>query len=599
MNKLGRVKHNLLEKRYIHFLIGALLSIFLILPQINTHSLVIGIDDMFFFNRYYDIMMQFKTGNFNYFMSNYGFFQSGRVVNAVYGPLFGYFQGIILLLTHTWFKFEVATSVMLLFTGFCSMKIALARLGTSENFSTVLAIMFMTVGEMEGFVKSHAPINFAFAFLPLVLVSGFLFFKKQQSLIKEILFLTFSMILVAQTHMLSTFFSVIALICFFVIAFFTTDNRAFLLKKVGFSAILTIFACGNVFYGLFLIMKKNTVIMPYESNLMRGATLDLGTNLSTFLLLSFISLALVFILVHWREIEIGTRVGTGIAVLFLLMTTSIIPWNLIQRYLPFFANIQFSVRFLSISIILLFLALGSTISQISEGAFISKKVIRVGLMLLLVPLLINQVQDYTNVMKAWADNDRVFWNTAQETTPDLKDNPWKIRATFGGRDENMGIALQKVWKSLADYLPTNDKGLWYGQNQFIVPADATPLYTAPRYYEGDYILNKTNFKKSVRGSELIVSWISKKDDKVTVPVAVYKQTKITLNGKVIKHASITKSGALVADQKKGLNNVTAEFIVPELFRIVLITSIVLCLLLFTWFALFELLKLPIKNLGLK
>ncbi|EQE00311.1 putative cell division domain protein, partial [Clostridioides difficile CD9] len=40
--------------------------------------------------------MQFKTGNFSYFQTNYGFQQSGRIVNALYGPLIAYILGGIL-----------------------------------------------------------------------------------------------------------------------------------------------------------------------------------------------------------------------------------------------------------------------------------------------------------------------------------------------------------------------------------------------------------------------------------------------------------------------------------------------------------------------
>ena len=39
------------------------------------------------------LLLQLKNGNFSYFLSLYGFQQSGRIVNALYGPFFAYLQG--------------------------------------------------------------------------------------------------------------------------------------------------------------------------------------------------------------------------------------------------------------------------------------------------------------------------------------------------------------------------------------------------------------------------------------------------------------------------------------------------------------------------
>ncbi len=95
------------------FYLFLLLAVFLILPQLNRHSIIIGIDSMFHFNRFYDAMMQIKTGKFNYFMTNFGFERSGRIVNALYGPIFAYLQGFIILITKSWFKYQLTSDVLL------------------------------------------------------------------------------------------------------------------------------------------------------------------------------------------------------------------------------------------------------------------------------------------------------------------------------------------------------------------------------------------------------------------------------------------------------------------------------------------------------
>ncbi len=48
--------------------------------------MILGSDVVFHFNRFYETSQQIKEGNFQYFLSIYGFQQSARIVNALYGP---------------------------------------------------------------------------------------------------------------------------------------------------------------------------------------------------------------------------------------------------------------------------------------------------------------------------------------------------------------------------------------------------------------------------------------------------------------------------------------------------------------------------------
>ncbi|WP_240742595.1 hypothetical protein [Leuconostoc mesenteroides] len=48
-------------------------SILLLIPFFLNHAMIIGSDAIFHFNRLYDTAMQIKHGNFQYFISMYGF----------------------------------------------------------------------------------------------------------------------------------------------------------------------------------------------------------------------------------------------------------------------------------------------------------------------------------------------------------------------------------------------------------------------------------------------------------------------------------------------------------------------------------------------
>lgn len=585
MSSVIKKRKPLLERKWFHYALGAIICLILILPQVNTESVVIGIDDMFFFNRYYDAFMQLKTGNFNYLMSNYGFFQSGRVVNALYGPFFGYFQGMLMFFANTWLKYEVITTVLLLFVAFCSMKLSLKRLGTPETLSTILGLLFLTVNDIEGIVRNHAPVAYALAVMPLALSCGFLFFEKQQSLKAEILFFSFSMMAIVQTHMLSTFFTVIALCLFFIASLIFTQDRAYLIKKVTLSAFCTIIASLNVLYAMYLIMYKNTMIMPFESNLMKASTLNLGSNPSSLFILLLLALALLFIFYHWRSINISTKVGTSIAIFLIICTTSIMPWNFLQAHFSFLNNVQFAVRFFNPALVLVFLSLGSTVGQLDDAFAFPKKGLQFGLLFLLIILFINQVQDYTTAVKSWA-GDGVFWNARQTVREDIKDQPYKIRDVYQGTGEQMGRALEYVWKDIADYLPTTDSDIWAGKSDFI-PEEETLEQKSEREKQGtpesnyrtDYILNNENFKKQVDGNQLIITWNGTSTEEIVVPVAVYDQTTIIFNGQELKNKAITIVGALKVQQTLGENKVVASFKQPKLFNTALLVSFVACLLL--------------------
>ena len=69
-------------------------------------NMILGSDSIFHFNRFYDTSQQIKNLDFHYFISLYGFQESGRIINALYGPLFAYFQGILVLISKNWFTYQ-------------------------------------------------------------------------------------------------------------------------------------------------------------------------------------------------------------------------------------------------------------------------------------------------------------------------------------------------------------------------------------------------------------------------------------------------------------------------------------------------------------
>ena len=61
-------------------------AVLLVTPQLFTRKVILGSDSIFHYNRFYEAAMQLKMVTFLTFLSLYGFQQSGRIVNALYGP---------------------------------------------------------------------------------------------------------------------------------------------------------------------------------------------------------------------------------------------------------------------------------------------------------------------------------------------------------------------------------------------------------------------------------------------------------------------------------------------------------------------------------
>lgn len=115
-------------------------------PQLISHGVILGTDSIFHFNRFYDTAKQIQQGNWSYFQSNFSFQQSGRVINAVYGPLFAYLNGILLGLLGTWFRYQVISSFLVYFIGGVGMYQLAIKVKASRRIALLVSMIFLCLG---------------------------------------------------------------------------------------------------------------------------------------------------------------------------------------------------------------------------------------------------------------------------------------------------------------------------------------------------------------------------------------------------------------------------------------------------------------------
>lgn len=127
----------MLKRHFKSMLLLSLCALSVISPQLVHHSLIMGADSLFHFNRFYDAASQINDHNWQYFVSMYGFSQSGRIVNALYGPFIAYFNGFILGLTHSWFSYQIISDFIVLFVSGISMYYLLIQNYVSKQYQVV------------------------------------------------------------------------------------------------------------------------------------------------------------------------------------------------------------------------------------------------------------------------------------------------------------------------------------------------------------------------------------------------------------------------------------------------------------------------------
>ena len=145
-------------------------ALLLISPQLIFQQVLFGSDILFHFNRFYDTAMQIKHGNWQYFLSLYGFQQSGRIVNALYGPLIAYLHGSLVLLCGTWFRYQLLANFSLYLLAGSSMNTLLKKNQISPHVRCLISCFFMTTFAIQYWTTRQGFSSWGAALMPLCLL---------------------------------------------------------------------------------------------------------------------------------------------------------------------------------------------------------------------------------------------------------------------------------------------------------------------------------------------------------------------------------------------------------------------------------------------
>lgn len=543
------MKNHSVEKyknKIIDYLIPIILSLViatvLIWTELTTRSGLTLDDTAFHFHRFYDTYQQIQNHNFSYFQMNYGMGESGRIVNALYGPFFAYLMGSLLLFCSSWLRFQILITYLIFLVGGLGIYRLSRKVKISQVVSSIVTALFLTTGYIAYWPRSNAFNSWGAVLIPFVLIQGINLLNNHKTRFSWIS-LGIVMAIVAQIHLLSTFFSILALIPFFIYGLVLSENKRQMwidvFKAVGLFIVLT----ANVWGAFLLLYPTNQMASPIDYspvltavNLSVAGTSTMWTSITEVTLLLFI-VQLIYVIFNFKSSKLNTFV-TLEGLVFLYLSSNLFPWQFVKDTLPAVTGyLQFPNRFTVVAYPLLFLGIGLTLNELIKSH--GKKLGMIASALAIVVVLFNVRADFNEI------NNNITYNKG--ITSNAKEMKEKGLAPY----------INKVEINSPDYLPVRKK---------IKSSDITGMLMSMSP-------QKNNFEqKALSNGRLELTWKDSTSKVTTLPLFIYKQSELSLNNKVIK-PKVNEIGMPQVQSRKGKNTAILSFKTPIWFTILLYISI--------------------------
>lgn len=565
-NRDNRRKVRLTKKQIIIALSIIILAAFLMVSaQLYKHGIILGNDMMFHFNRFYEAYMQIKTGDFNYFQSIFSFDQSGRIVNALYGPDFSYLQGLLMFFTKNWFRYQLLTSFLCFFIAGLAMFSLASKARVHYKFSIFISLLYMSSSMVSHYALSQNMTSWGAAFIPFIYIPAVRVIQDQERPIKPIE-LALAVTSVGFLHNLTLFLGILSSVPFYIVGFLRTKHKGKMIKDFFIAVFLTILLNINTLIGFLEVSLTNQLVYPkfFDDVLSYTTYFDIGDNNYSSLGMVFSCLMLFqifYFFVSWKDTSIVERLLTLVGAFFLILSTNFIPWEDISLYTSFVQIIQFPRRFVLIAYIFLLIAFAYTLEKLTKNLNADKKKVMYSFLCMLSFLMIANVN--LNILRSaetWeSDTPTSSGNNAPWVTTN---DPDELRAGFtSGSYED---AFKVIKKPTPDYLPLlND-----------MTQEELDEQGGYQMYDEQIVNNSLDVSKTIdEKNRLVLTWKGRENQENILPTIVYTGSQINFNGKNLTSNQLQKTtlGAPIVQSKKGVNKFTIGY--KPLVNIKLLMSI--------------------------
>ena len=518
-------------------------AILLVTPQLFTRKVILGSDSIFYYNRFYEAAMQLKNGNFSYFLSLYGFQQSGRIVNALYGPFFAYLQGGLILISGTWFRYQIVSRVLLHILAESSMYALLKQCKVKTSIALSLGLLYATTFSIQYWTMRQGFSSWGAALLPYCFIPAihYVFYQRVDQVR-----LALSMALIFQIHVLSALMLAMMYLPFYLYTFVkaTTSKKKETILKVLIAVILFLLLTVNVWGVILYLRGANHLLDPFINREIGKNGIDgtarywLYTPISLMVLLI---LQFIYAIVNWKKLARWKRILHFIYFVFFFLSTGLFPWQyLVENGNTFAELIQFPFRFFVPATILLLAITGLTVTRFVNW----RKSIAVLLFAFAGVGLIQNIMDTTDRVKSAAQDGELI-SIVKHTY--VEGDYQTISLTMN--DSDLSQFLNLVVKPTPDYVPIY--GTIGKQNTYDL------------YYEN--IVTNQRTEKLIEDNYLVLTWQADEGEELNLPIVVYKDSILTLNGKELDKDDYNLStiGTPTVSSQEGKNKLELRYQEPE------------------------------------
>ena len=565
INKLKKIDWVQVARWVLPYFVILVTTYLMISYQIGHRATFITGDRFLHFNRFFDTSMQIRTGNFSFFQTNFGFNESGRIFNALYGPLFAYINGLFLILCGTWFRYQILVDFAVYLVGGIGMYHLGLKAKVNEYISLMLSVLYLQFGIIVGILRANNFMAWGAALAPFVMMHAVNMVKDKKRPIHWVS-LGLIMALVAQIHLLSTIFLAFTLVPFAIYGLVVTANKKEMIinffKAVGTAIVLT----ANVWGAFLVVYPGNKISAPNKFNLAAHA-LGYGKYqfahgaFSSILILLFV-FQLLYIIFHFKD-SAFVDIVTLTAWFIFLISSKYMPWNKIQGRFPKLGlTFQFPYRLIIGAIPLILLALGIVLTKIWErNVKVTNEFIAFILMFAIMQTFAGTIRTVARYTNAFKDPTHVITMGNRYKLPkNRKQIQWITRNT------NNRELFEDILRGEPDYLPINPSA-----NNLV--------------YRKVILDHQKDYKRRISGDKMILTWTNKKKKKNRLPIVIYKRSRLIVNGKDQTNAPKNTICNPLVTAKKGKNVAVLSYQVPVWYWALLVISILGWLSFLAWWIL--------------
>lgn len=505
--------------------------------QIRKHTAIVVSDGYFHFSRFYDAAMQIKHHNFSYFQMNYSFHQSGRIINALYGPFLAYLMGVILLVAGTWLRFQIITTFIISFLAAVGMYKCSLKVSKNQIISALIALIYIT--QINLWSNGSTFNSISSMLMPYVLLCAIRMVTNFEHPINW-LQLGITMSVVIQIHVISTILAIILLIPFFIIGLVKSTNKKSMLLNLAGAVGITILLTMNIWIAMIYFHSSDMASNPAAVN-MAHATLK--SHRFTILTQLIILVQVIYVVFNLKKSWLNTII-TIFSLMFLFIASKYFPWDAVQHIFPVLREaFQFPRRLFIIIWPLILTGIAMTATElIQEKRDWLKPTV-------LIILSLAFVNNYTNLLQTnyFYTNNSLMWAN--------KTNRKQRKAV---RSTNLGKLFKDLEAPAPDYLPQVKK-----------TSSKRKVHLLKKL-----IKSSKNYKHTVlsRG-RLKLTWKAKNNKKVALPIVMYKKSQLIVNEKKIIHPHQNSIGRPTVKQKKGNNSAILQYLAPRWWSKVILVTI--------------------------